>query len=559
MRIFKLILKWILPQGFENQLKLIKEKYFPYKYKKDWNYQPLFLSTHDLPFFKTLKGNPFLVSLNRETRPAVKFVGSILLEFEIDKKDIDNYLQLGIGTRSNKTRINVIFHQKDNIVGKIDNLNKQSWTDIRIPINKKNICLSIKANKGIEIFFSHPIVVKKRRVTKYNNKNIICIILDGLNQSHLLPGLKSITPKINGFFLDGVFCTQAFSQSDWTLPTFSSMLSSAYPIKHGVYNPDENDSTLPDQYPTIPELLLKHGYRTFGYSSHSRFSPSYGHSIGFERFLYRQRNDFDYYTQIVTETVSHLEAHKNDNNFIFIHLFDTHAPYYPYSYLHNSSMNRNRNYQAYQLAKTNGFNDYLEYLTDLGQAKLKEVDLALDQLFSYCKKQDWYDSAYFILTADHGLPYRLKGMDLLSESRVNIPLCVRGPNIDKNINHSLIEGNVDLLPSILKLIKFDCPLEIDGKIWSFIGGEKKDKVLTESLYRNNYHLSIRTESHCYFYNAPFDHLKRKISKEKAEKIRIYQRINGKDIIDNTKTNIDQYQKNRIEDYINNHIKANVKH
>jgi len=116
------------------------------------------------------------------------------------------------------------------------------------------------------------------------------------------------------------------------LPTFSSMLSSAYPIKHGVYNPDENDSTLPDQYATIPELLLKHGYRTFGYSSHSRFSPSYGHSIGFERFIYRKRNYFDYYTQIITETVSHLEAHKNDNNFIFIHLFDTHAPYYPYSY-----------------------------------------------------------------------------------------------------------------------------------------------------------------------------------------------------------------------------------
>jgi arylsulfatase A-like enzyme len=395
--------------------------------------------------------------------------------------------------------------------------------------------------------------------------------LDGLTPFYFNSGADTNTPKINNFFSDGIICGQVYSQGDWTLPAFSSMLTGVYPIKHGVYNPRVNEKVLPPNLKTLPELLNKSGYRTFCYSSHSRFSPAYGHARGFERFLYKKSSllhdpnkpmesyhNIDNYTQIITETITHLEAHKGDNNFVFIHFFDTHHPYWPFNYFQHLSMDLFRDYYP---SKSNvqdngrGKEEYNAFITSLINSKLREVDLALDQLFSYCKKQNWYDNAYFILSADHGEKALLEDEGLLlSQSRVNIPLNVRGPDIKSARDHSLIEGNNDLFASLLHLGQVQSPSNTDGIIWPFIGGQKRNQVLSESLFVDKYQASIRTESHHYNWNAPFNQISMKINADESDKLKIYKRSNGKDTFNEV---IDQNLENYFYKFLNEHIKNNI--
>jgi len=553
VRFIKIIVKWFFPKIIIELIVFIRN-FISNKtiYKKDWSYEPLNLLTHSLPFFELIDKNPFWASLNKETRPSISFTKSVKLKFKINQNELGNEFQFAIGKLGEKPT-NIVVKVNNKIISTIKNLENNIWIDIRILINEMNGDLVIESDSNEEIFVSHPIIVRKQIEIKNPIKNIICIVLDGVNQSHFNTGSESTTSNIDSFFSEGISCNQAFAQSDWTLPAFSSMLSGLYPINHGVYNPDKNDSILPEETKTLPELLLAEGYRTFGYSSHSRFSPAYGHSRGFERFIYRKRSQEYYYPQIITDTISHLESHKNENNFIFIHFFDTHAPYFPYSYLQNNFLSNNRDYNAYDLSKKFGLAKYEDKLIDLGNAKLKEVDQALAQLFTYFKNQSWHKDSHFILTADHGLPFKKEKMNLLDHARVNIPLFVKGPKIPNHIEPNLIEGSVDLLPSIMTLAGAKVPDNIDGKIWPFIGGDIRNQILSESLYLDKYNLSIRSKKSCFYYHSSFNYINNKIGDFDNNNIKKIIRKNGIEL-ETEYEKISETEKRTITNYIKNHIK-----
>ena len=158
-----------------------------------------------------------------------------------------------------------------------------------------------------------------------------------------------------------------------------------------------------------------------------------------------------------------------------------------------------------------------------------EVDLAFETFFSYCKDQSWYDHAYFILSSDHGEKSldEYKSIEL-AQSRLNIPLYVKGPEIKNGIDDSYIEGNIDLYASLLALGQIDPPKDIDGRIWPFIGGKKRSQALSELLYVDKYKITIRNKSHCYYWNSNFNQISHKIDLGKNEKLRIFKRQNGKD-------------------------------
>ena len=498
----KNILLQILPKNILKFIRIYrnKKKYNKLKkQKKYWKYSDLHLPTQDLPFFKLTKNPSFLASLNRETRPSILFENKFNLEFDLENNKGVNCLQLGFGYNSEEyiQNLNLEIYIDNKCEAVINNLQNKIWTDIRLLIKKKQVSLRIEKNKTVPIIFSHPILVEKKNTKKKNNSNIICIILDGLTPNFFNSIPDSNTSKIDSFFSDGIMCKQVYCQGDWTLPAFSSMLTGNYPIRHGVYNPNLNETVLPSNMQTLPEVFNKSGYRTYGFSSHSRFSPAYGHARGFERFLYKKSSTLhdsisgpmesyfctDYYAQVFSDTINHLEAHKEEDNFIFIHLFDTHSPYWPFNYLQHLSMDMFRDYSPQKSIEVENLQlqkNYNNYTKNLIETKLREVDLAMNSFFSYCKDQSWYDNTYFILSSDHGE----KSLDdfksiELSQNRVNIPLYVKGPEIKNGIDDSYIEGNIDLYASLLALGRIECPSNVDGKIWPFIGGEKRSQALSE--------------------------------------------------------------------------------
>ena len=247
MRLIKNFVKRLMPNNLHNVIRNIiyrREYQIRKKSKKNWQYTPLNLVTQDLPFFKSASNSSFSVSLNRETRQAIQFNNILNLEFDIEEKNAKYKLQLGLGRNCEEhiSDINIDIYIENDLIAKINNLQNKIWTDIRIPIRNKQISLRIETNKNIPIILSHPLLIKSFDIKKNKKSSIICIILDGLTPFYFNSGADTNTPKINDFFSDGTNCGQVYSQGDWTLPAFSSMLTGVYPIKHGVYNPWVNEN-----------------------------------------------------------------------------------------------------------------------------------------------------------------------------------------------------------------------------------------------------------------------------------------------------------------------------
>ena len=132
---------------------------------------------------------------------------------------------------------------------------------------------------------------------------------------------KNNTPYIDKFFKDGVIFKNAFSQSEYTMPSIASMFSGLYPIQHGVFTHDKSQRELPHNIELITEYLYKNNYRTMVYSNTLRFIPQYGYYRGVERFFQHNFTDLnlDSFT-ITNKAIEFAETHKNENFFMFLHI-----------------------------------------------------------------------------------------------------------------------------------------------------------------------------------------------------------------------------------------------
>jgi arylsulfatase A-like enzyme len=345
-----------------------------------------------------------------------------------------------------------------------------------------------------------------------------------------------------------MFCNQAFTQADWTLPAFSSMLTSLHVSRHGVSDPGgPNEFSLRNEVITLPELMLKQGYRTFAHSGHIRFSPAYGHAKGFERFIFKPfsgENSF----MAIQDVIFHLDAHKEEYNFIIMHVFDTHPPFKPSSYLKDNLMKPFQDGRVCQKANGNKDDSHQDnMIEDEFKAKLKEFDVSIANLFSYLEKNNMIDDTLIIFTTDHGISDREQEKPRLFNERIHVPLLVRGPNIAKGEENSLIESSVDLMPSILHSANIDIPDHIDGRVWPFLGGTKRDKVFSESLFGNKYSAVIKDNKNCYHLNYPYDADNKSIDFKKRKPIVSYKRENFLDLEENV--NIDEKQAQKIYDEV----------
>ena len=325
------------------------------------------------------------------------------------------------------------------------------------------------------------------------------------------------------------------------------MLTGLYPSLHGVVNPDEHDSALPKDTETLPDILRKNGYRTFGYSSHLRFSPAYGHAKGFERFLFNPTVYNGNYCVAINKTIQHLEAHQDESNFVLLHIFDTHPPFEPLSYLENLSMEKfRRNITDNQNDKAIN-EDGTDFIMDECLARLQAVDVTLHALYSYINRQSWKEQATIVLTTDHGPTQLQKGKPLLLDPSVSIPLFVKAPTIKPQICHSFIEGNVDLMPSILYITNIASPNNINGQPWPFLNGQERPQGFSESLYGNVYAACIRDQDFSYHFQYPFNYTTQNIYFDKEQSIVVYRREKGREV--ETPVEVDSITLNNIRSQI----------
>jgi arylsulfatase A-like enzyme/tetratricopeptide (TPR) repeat protein len=170
--------------------------------------------------------------------------------------------------------------------------------------------------------------------------SVLLVTLDTTRADRLDPyGADEVqTPALAGLAANGVVFEQASAVAPVTAPTHASLLTGLYPHRHGVR--DNAIHTLAEDIPTLAERLSAAGLRTAAFVSAAVLERRFGFARGFE--LYdddlaasgARAESRMMIERSATDTVDRALAWldglpQEDSFFLWVHLFDPHAPYAP--------------------------------------------------------------------------------------------------------------------------------------------------------------------------------------------------------------------------------------
>jgi choline-sulfatase len=289
------------------------------------------------------------------------------------------------------------------------------------------------------------------------HSNVILITLDTTRADRMgfLGSTRKLTPNLDAFAGHGVVFTRAYSQVPLTTSSHATILSGTYPQFHNVFQPP---LPLPAGLPYAPEILRQAGYHTAAFVGSMMLQPDGGGAPGFDRGFEEYDAGFhnpepgeDRYTSLERrgdEVVSHalewIAKHKDAPFFVWIHLFDPHAPYEapePFG----------------SRFKASPYDGEIAY-----------TDSVMGKLFDQLRASKLYEGSVIALMADHGEALGEHGERghgvFLYDPTIRVPLIFKmpgqaaaGKRIDTRVEL------VDVLPTLLEAVGVSVPKEVQGR------------------------------------------------------------------------------------------------
>jgi arylsulfatase A-like enzyme len=332
-------------------------------------------------------------------------------------------------------------------------------------------------------------------------RHVVLVTIDTLRADHVAPyGDILATPAFARLAEEGVVVERAVTSIPTTGPALASLLTGSYPWHHGVLN---NAVALDEDTPTLPRLLREHGVETAGFVSTYVLHPRFGFDQGFDHYAFiatepmkwsgkNHQRFFARGEKTVEAAFEWLDARDAPNGerlFLWIHLFDPHAPHDPP--------------EAFRLApdapisleglavprlRSGKGKEMLEGVIRSYRGEVQYVDAQLAALLDGFDARALGDDTLFIVTADHGEAFgenRFYGhSDALYEPIVQIPLVFRGPGIPAGRRLNGTAQLEDLFATILHTLDVPAPEGIDGvDLSGWISGERDASPRTASLGR----------------------------------------------------------------------------
>jgi choline-sulfatase len=302
----------------------------------------------------------------------------------------------------------------------------------------------------------------------HRSPNVVVIIADSLRCDRLRlynPADGVAAPAIEGLAAHGVVFRNAWTVTPWTAPSVVSIFTGLYPPSLGVVF---RDDTTPDDLPTLPRLLAARGYRLgnfaffseLSYFSHLGFpppAPGTGHDggEGFARFASGSRPFL-----------------------AWVHLVETHLPYGATGYaapavrVHGSS--------GLELAQTRaevpvGSVEFApgdaERLRALYDEDVAALDRSVGAVVTALAREDILDDTIVVLVADHGeelldhgwIGHASTSLEAkLVPEILHVPLIIAGPGVPPGASSDALVQHVDILPTLLGLLRVRPPRPLDG-------------------------------------------------------------------------------------------------
>jgi arylsulfatase A-like enzyme/Flp pilus assembly protein TadD len=146
----------------------------------------------------------------------------------------------------------------------------------------------------------------------------------------------SPTPLLDRLAAGGRVFTNAHAHNVVTLPSHTNILTGLYPYQHGVR--DNEGFRLPAAVPTLATVLHAAGYATGAFVGAYPLDSQFGLNHGFDvyddhypkggnadQFLFAERKG----DKVVAPALAWWRQQRGRRRFLWVHLFDPHAPYEP--------------------------------------------------------------------------------------------------------------------------------------------------------------------------------------------------------------------------------------
>lgn len=276
--------------------------------------------------------------------------------------------------------------------------------------------------------------------------NVILITIDTLRADRLgCYGNRSIdTPAMDSLARDGVVFRRAIAQVPLTVPSHAAILTGTYPVWNGVR--DWSDANLSSTVPTLAEIFKSQGYTTAAFVSAFVLDSMWGLGRGFELYddgfkaeEYKSMRHFGLERradETVQRAIAWLEARPSAPFFLWLHLYDPHAPYRPPEPFKSH---------------------YAERPYD---GEVAYTDQQLGRFFAFLKSKGLYSTSLILLASDHGEALgdhqeQQHGF-FIYNSTVHVPLVVRFPDgfVPAQRDIPGVVNLVDIAPTLTQFCGF---------------------------------------------------------------------------------------------------------
>ncbi len=273
-------------------------------------------------------------------------------------------------------------------------------------------------------------------------RHLVLVTIDTLRADRLgaYGHASARTPASDALAAGGARFDRAFATAPITLPSHASLLTGRYPPAHGARH---NGMSVHAGTPTLAGMLREAGFATAAFVAAFPLDRRFGLAAGFETYGDRLprgaggRPANERAGQaVVDEATAWMAAHRDARMFLWVHLFEPHAPY--------GTPGDRRPVAA-------------RYDDEVAEAD-RQVGRLLDALGSA------RDQALVVLTGDHGEAFGEHGeighSVFAYDTTLRVPLVMAGPGVRPQVVAEPV-GLVDVLPTALALLGLP-PAESDG-------------------------------------------------------------------------------------------------
>jgi arylsulfatase A-like enzyme/Flp pilus assembly protein TadD len=304
--------------------------------------------------------------------------------------------------------------------------------------------------------------------------NVVLITIDTLRPDHLgCYGYTLIrTPNIDQLARAGVRFTQAYTPVPITLPAHAALMTGQLPLATGMH--DFSGNKLPSNTVTIARVLHDAGYTTAAFIGSavldSRFGLNQGFDTYFDHFDFgrseevsldavKRRGDL-----VVDEALDWLKLHSQRPFFLWVHLYDPHAPYNPPE--PQATLYRDHPYDG-----------------EIGFA-----DAQVGRLVARLRQQGLFRGSLIVLASDHGESLGEHGEKthgfFIYNSTLRVPLIVETPGVSPRVVQDEV-SLVDVLPTALQMLKIPIPSGVQGRsLLSLVLGRPSENA--SNVYAESY-------------------------------------------------------------------------